>query len=213
MTINDAIKDEMLEYAKKKYGEIFQADTLIKSNWAYAYDTLYVYPDGKPDDKFEIHRYIDETNMGSYADGYFGKLIKNDYESVVADLVKESVGEAEVIISFDQVIFAQRLNGDIKVSEIYRFEENFSSQIDIFVTSDQLGGTQFIEAQLKDLGAKMADKKLVSHLDLYVISDEEYRFLDEETFKNGLKNLKIFDRRTIQVDYSLNIFIRKVGDF
>lgn len=213
MNTNDAIRDDMLAYVAEKYGTTFVADTLIKASWAYHYDKLYVYPEGQPENKFEIHRYQDEAGNTRYADGYFGILIEDDYDHAVSDIVQSSIGEAIVYTSFDQEIYTNRLKPGTKISEIYHPDEKFSSQSFVFTTATQLGGDQFSEEQLTLLGQKLANEKLVSFLTLYVISDDNYADLDEETFKNNLIKLNPSDRRMVQIDYSLAVDVKGSGDF
>jgi len=213
MNTNEAIRDEMLAYVAKKYGETFIADTLIKASWAYHYDKLYVYPEDEPENKFEIHRYQDEAGNTSYADGYFGILIKDDYDHTVSDIIQSAIGEAIVYTSFDQEIYANRLISRTGISEIYNPDETFSAQIFVFTTPNQLGADQFLEEQLRLLGQKLAAEKLVSFLTVYVISYDDYAVLDEETFKNNLIKLNPSDRRMVQIDYTLAVNIKDSGDF
>ncbi|MEL7662042.1 hypothetical protein [Acetobacterium wieringae] len=211
MNTNDAIKTDMLAYVNEKYEATFVADTLIKANWAYHYDKLYVYPEGEAENKFEIHRYQDEAGNISYADGYFGILIKNDYDRVVSDIVQAAIGEATVYTSLDQEIYANRLKPETKLSGIYHPDEIFSSQSFVFTTPSQLGSDQFSDEQLRVLGQKLADEKLVCFLTLYVISDDNYANLDEATFKNNLIKLNPSDRRMVEIDYSLAVAIKGSG--
>lgn len=182
----EGIKDTMIAYLEEKYGEEFVPITLTPRNWAYDYDELSVYP--KNGNEEEDYFYVRGTKMedGSYImqDGYFGVLIKDEYEAFMRSLVKEIYDEFKLYSMFGKLgVLPDRLNKDTKLSEIYDPNEYFSSSTNVFVKQLSAKGIDPKEA-IRKIAEKMVENKLVGSIRIYIVFDDKYEDFDYDTFRN-----------------------------
>lgn len=212
MNSNEKIKDDMLDYVNEKYGETFEADTLVRANWAYHYDKLYAHPQGRPEDEFQIEHYVNEQGRSSFADGYFGILIKDAYQESIKVIVDPVFPESKIFVNFDENVFADRLNDNSCVSDIYNSEENFTTDTYVFIPQRGLEKSEFDLNTLKTIGKGIAEKKLVGGLAFYLLNDSSFDSLDEKNYNEFLSQTNgMLDHHNIWVNYQLEFYIDKMG--
>ncbi|WP_410771582.1 hypothetical protein [Fontibacillus sp. BL9] len=204
----EAIKEQMLAYLQEKYGDEFAPLTLSPSGLAYSYDTLVAYPkNGNKGDSFEV--WGTRMDDGSYnmSDGYFGIYIKPEYESVLSEIVGGIYKDYKLYTEFGEGVLPDRLNKDTKLEEIYREDENFSSETVVFVKQSSVEGKNVEEGLLK-IAEQMRGKKMVGFVRLFVVYDDKFESIDP-----GVSNLTTLrengyfldNYKSVRVRYNLGI--------
>lgn len=180
----EAIKEQMLSHLEEKYGEEFVPISLSLSDWAYSYDRLQAYPkQGSEQDHFEVWGTKMEDGSYRISDGYFGILIRPQYEAALSGIVRGTYGEFKLYVDFGEGVLPDRLNKNTPVEQIYSQDENFSSDTVIFV-KESLVQDQDIEAGLRQIAGKMREQQMVGFVRLYVVVDEKY-----DSIGSGPQNL------------------------
>lgn len=180
----EAIKEQMMTHLEEKYGEEFVPKSLSLSSWAYSYDRLIAYPKkGTEEDHFEVWGTKMEDGSYNISDGYFGIFIRPQYEEVLSNIVSSTYDEFKLYAEFGEGVLPDRLNKETTVDQIYRKDENFSSDTVIFVKQSKVGD-QDAEASLRQIAGKMREQKLVGFVRLYVVVDDKY-----ESIGSGPQNL------------------------
>ncbi|WP_223068049.1 hypothetical protein [Paenibacillus caui] len=210
----EVIKDEMMAYLEKKYGEEFVPLSLSFSDFAYSYDRLYAYPKkGTEKDAFEVWGTRKDDGSYSMSDGYFAKYIRPEYETVMSGFVSEIYKDFKLYTDFNEGIMPDRLNKNTKIEEIYNKDELFFSDTVIFVKESSAKGIDD-EESLRTIAEKMQAKKMVGSVRIYIVFDDKYESIGLETLK-GLsptedKNYFPYYRKRIKVTHKLEI--KKYGE-
>lgn len=211
MNSNEKIKDDMLTYANDKYGETFEADTLVMANWAYHYDKLYAHPAGRPEDEFLIEHYVDEQGRSSFADGYFGILIKDEYKENIEAIVKPVFPESKVFVSFNESVFSNRLNANSMVKDIYNAEEKFTSSIIVFIPQRCIGKNEFDIGPFEIIGKEMIEKKITGRVSFYLLENELFDSITEGNSNEILNRTKKLDQHNLWISRQLEYYIDSIG--
>lgn len=205
----DQKKNMALSYLKEKYGEEFVAKSIISSSWGQSHDELYFYPQSRIEDNSFVV-WGTTLDNGTYAihDGYFGLIIKNEYEKVISSFVKEIYSDFKLKTDFEKSICPDRLNKDTKIDEIYKMGERFYSHTTIYVKQSSAEGIN-LDDSLEKIAKKMIESKLTGSVKIYVILDDKYDTLALDFFANATqeqrKAVLLYDGKQIDVDNNLNI--------
>ncbi|WP_148500004.1 hypothetical protein [Paenibacillus ihumii] len=180
----EAIKEQMLAHLEEKYGEEFVPISLSLSDWAYSYDRLQAYPkQGSEQDHFEVWGTKMEDGSYHISDGYFGIFIRPQYEAALSEVVSGTYDDFKLYVEFGEGVLPDRLTKDTTIAEIYRPDENFSSETVIFVKQSSVEGKD-VEASLRQIAGKMREQKMVGFVRLYTVVDEKY-----DSIGSGPQNL------------------------
>ena len=170
----EVVKEKVLTHLQEKYGEEFVPVSFSGSSWAYAYNTMYVYPkSGSKSDSVEVHIVINKDGTYNISDGYFGALIAPEYAKVVSGIVEEIYKDYKFFLRFSEGVYPDRLNKDTKIEEIYDENDLFVSYSTVFVKEDSAKGIDTLDS-LKKIAEKMIDKKLVGDVSIYIVKNEKF---------------------------------------
>ncbi|MDD4049229.1 MAG: hypothetical protein PHI90_10555 [Clostridia bacterium] len=179
----DEKKENALAYLKEKYDEEFVAYFMSQSGWGQGHDVIYLYPENGDQEKdtFAVWGTIMDDGAYSMSDGYFGVIIRDEYEAVMTSIAKEVYKEFKLYTIFGRgSIFPDRLNKDTKISEIYSKDDYFSSETIVFVKESSANGIDEAES-LKKIAEKMKDEKLVGSVTIYMVFDNKYEMTSLDT--------------------------------
>ncbi|WP_330381867.1 hypothetical protein, partial [Defluviitalea phaphyphila] len=135
---------------------------------------------------------------GTYrlSDGYFGVIIRDEYEKAIGEFVKEIYKDFKVYAYFGvNFVFSEKLNKDTKVSEIYEKDDTFRSEVTVLVKESE-AKEKPIEESLKKIVEKMEEAKLFGKLKMVVVHDNRFDEvgwssdtinIDEDVVKYGIK--------------------------
>lgn len=144
-----------------------------------------------------------------YHDSYYGIYIKDDYEKLMSKFVRESYKEFILKTNFGAGVLPDRLNKDIKISEIYDKNELCSSDTTIYVKQSSANKVKSSEA-LEKIAQNMVDNKLVGSVYLYIVFDRSFGLVGTDSLfdlnlqDNSYKNLS-GDVEIIYVNNNLEI--------
>ena len=199
--------EKVLAYLQEKYGEEFVPVSISQSGWGQGHDVIYAYSkDGTKENTFPVWGTI--MDDGSYAmrDGYFGILIKDEYEAVMSGIVNGIYQDFKLYTSFGKgIVFPDRLNKDTEIDEIYHEDELFTSDTAIFLKESSAKGIDVSES-LKIIAQSMKEKKLVGEVSIYIAYDEQFETISREILsKNTEDYLAEGSGRYIWVNPNLEI--------
>lgn len=203
----EVVKEKVLTHLQEKYGEEFVPVSFSGSSWAYAYNTMYVYPkNGSKSDSVEVHIVINKDGTYDISDGYFGIYIREKYETVISDFVSDFYEDFKLYTDFGEGTLPNRLNKNSGIEQMYVNEdENVSSHTVIFVKEDSVKG-QDVESTLVDMAKKMRAKKMVGMLRLYVVKSEKFEGIDLKAL-NAVDESEYFlgSQKSVMVTHELKI--------
>lgn len=201
----DEKKEIVLKYLKDKYNEEFVAESLVGSDWAYSYDKLYLHPKNgkKGEDTFVVRFSGNDDGTYGLSDGYFGIIIKDQYEAVMSGFMKDIYTDFLLYTDFGQgIVFPDRLNKDTEISEIYNKEEHFSPDTTVFVK--QSSGADVSES-LRKIAQRMIENKLVGEVKIYEVFDDKYEVLSK------IKASEILDK--LEIEKTKEYFVHELGRY
>lgn len=200
-------KDKVLAYLKEKYGEEFVLVSVNESGWGQGHDVIYLYPkNGTEEHTFAVWGTMRDDGNYAMQDGYFGIIIKDEYEAVLSHFVKEIYNEFKLYTRFGRgIVFPDRLNKATKISDIYCKEQLFTSDTVIFVKQSSAQGIDPAES-LKKIAQKMKEEKLVGEITIYIVFNDKYEITSLETLNKTTKDYFVDgSRKYIWVDQNLEI--------
>ena len=114
----------VMEHLEEKYGEEFTEIKVNPTSILESGDTFYLYPkNGTKDDEFVATCVMTKEGL-SIGDGYFGVLIRDEYEKVMNDIVGEVCDDYFLSVSTQiEATWNDRYNRDTKISDLYRKSE------------------------------------------------------------------------------------------
>lgn len=131
-------KAVMRDYLENKYGEEFVPIYYSSENWAYSYDSLFVHPKGKEDQTFNVQGDMSKTRKYICRDNYFQYIIRDDYENVMSDFVKEYFKDFKIYMNKYDGMCDDDLNYGVNVSEIYDKDKNFIGDFNLFIKKSEI---------------------------------------------------------------------------
>jgi hypothetical protein len=195
------------EYLKEKYGEEFGAFDITESGWGRGHDEIYLYPKigNKEKDKFTVWGTLRDDKCYGMHDGYFGVIIRDEYEAVMSGFVKEIYKDFKLYINFDSgIVHPDRLNKETKINEIYNKDESFASYTTIFVKQSSAEGINTAES-LKRIAKKMKENKLAGKVIIYIAFDDRYEVIDYYVLNKDTLEYFVESRKYIWVNQNLVI--------
>lgn len=117
-------KEEIvLEHLNNKYNEEFVPLSISESGWGQGHDVIVLYPkDGNKDDIFQAWGTKMDDGSYSVSDGYFKRVIHDEYKMILEDIVKEIYKEFKLFVDFGDGVFNDNLNKETKIDEIYSID-------------------------------------------------------------------------------------------
>ena len=204
-------KQMVLAYLENKYGEEFVPEAMYGKDWAQGHDEMYLHPKNgeRGKDTFAVWGSMQDDGAYAMRDGYFGVIIRDEYEAVMSDFVKEIYKEFKLRTNFGSgIVFPDRLNKDTKINEIYNKDEHFYSRTSIYVKQSVTEGIDS-DKSLERLAEKMAENKLVGRISLYVVFDNKYELVGTDAFKLNtnelIKENLVYEPKKITINDNLEI--------
>lgn len=203
-------KEEIvLEHLKNKYNEEFVPLSISQSGWGQGHDVIVLYPkNGNKEDIFQAWGTKMDDGSYSVSDGYFKRVIHDEYKAVLNEVVKDIYKDFKLYVDFGDGIFNDNLNKDTKIDEIYNVDKNFSSYTKIIVKESSLAGKDITES-LENIAKKMKENKLVGTVKIYLAYNNMFDFADLEKtneLPNDVKDIFMQgSRKYIDVDLELVI--------
>lgn len=200
-------KDKVLAYLKEKYQEEFVPISMNESSWGQGHDVIYLCPkNGTEEHAFTLWGTLRDDGNYAMQDGYFGVIIKDKYEAVLSDFVKEIYSEFKLYTRFGKgIVFPDRLNKATKISDLYRKNELFTSDTVIFVKQSSAQGIDLAES-LKKIAQEMKEEKLAGKVTLYIVFDDKYEIINLEILNKNTEDYFVdCNRKYIWVDQNLEI--------
>ena len=200
---------KVLEYLKNKYDEEFVPLSISQSGWGQGYDVILLYPkNGSKDDYFEVNGSLRKDGSYFITDGYFKRIIYDEYEAVLSDIVDDIYKDFKVYVDFGTGVCNENLKKGTKIEEIYDIDKNFSSYTKIIVKESSLTGKDISES-LENIAKKMKGNKLVGTVKIYLAYNNMFDFADLKKTNELPDDVKdIFmqgSRKYIDVDSELEI--------
>lgn len=202
-------KDMAIGYLEEKYGEEFIVKSLIPEGWPYSYDIIYFYPkSGTEDDMFVVRGKLLDSGKYSMNDGYFGIIIKDEYEAAMSSFVKELYQDFKLYTDFGSgTVKPDRLNKNTDISEIYNIDEYFSSYTTIFVKQSEIID---VNESLKKIAQKMVDNKLVGKVKIYEVYDDKYEITSIDILNDLDFNKNFVNKHGKYIKVNKNLEISEV---
>ncbi|HEX9059271.1 MAG TPA: hypothetical protein VF941_03740 [Clostridia bacterium] len=180
-------KEKVLSYLKNKYGEDFVMGSMEESGWGQSHDSFVLHPlKGTKNDAFTVWGSCKKDGTYDMHDSYYGIIIKPEYEAVISDFVKEYYKEFKLYTDFGAGVFADNLNRNTKISEVYNLDPLFSSETVVFVKKSSADASDVSE-NLKKIAVKMRAKKLIGKVKVYIVFDNKYETSTLDTYSNVLE--------------------------
>ena len=205
----------VMEHLEKKYGEEFKEIAVEPAGVLAKCDTFHLYPkSGTRDDMFIA--WCGMTKKGlSIGDGYFGVLIRDEYEKVMNDIVGEVCDDYFLSVSTQHgSSWNDRYNRDTKISDLYRKGEykSYQSLIQLHLKELPLASNQ-IENILQSIAKVMLDRKLKGIIWADIIKDDKYDELKGKTSNEiqdithkNLRDFFVYPSDKISPTYTVSIF-------
>lgn len=170
-TMNEK-KDMALEYLKGKYGEEFAPISIVPSAWGQGHDEIYFYPkSGTKEDSFVVWGTIKEDGSYKMHDGYFAVIIKDEYEKTMSEFVRKYYKRFKLDTDFGSGwVYADKLNKDTKINEIYNEDKRFDSDTSIYVKESSVKNEE-LDKVIEGLAKKMIENRLIGDIKIYVVND------------------------------------------
>ena len=205
----------VMEHLKDKYGEEFAEIMVNPTSILESGDTFYLYPKkGTKDDEFVARCVMTKEGL-SISDGYFGVLIRDEYEKVMNDIVGEACDEFFLSVSTQiEATWNDRYNRDTKISDLYRKGEykSYQSLIQLHLKELPLASNQ-IENILQSIAKVMLDRKLKGIIWADIIKDDKYDELKGKTSNEiqdithkNLRDFFVYPSDKISPTYTVSIF-------
>jgi len=200
---------KVLEYLKNKYDEEFVPLSISQSGWGQGYDVILLYPkNGSKDDYFEVNGSLRKDGSYFITDGYFKRIIYDEYEAVLSDIVNDIFKDFKVYVDFGTGVCNENLKKGTKIEEIYDIDDSFRADIRILVKESSLSDNYATE-ELKEIAHKMVEKKLVGTIETYLVYNDKFEGADiEMTYKLPIEVKDIFmegSRKYIRIESDLGI--------
>ena len=166
----------VMEHLKDKYGEEFTEIMVNPTSILESGDTFYLYPKkGTKDDEFVARCVMTKEGL-SISDGYFGVLIRDEYEKVMNDIVGEACDEFFLSVS-TQLGFSwnDRYNRNTNITDLYRKGEKkgYRSETNIHIKESFLTDKKLIDV-LQIITQNMLIQKLKGSITVDIIKTEKY---------------------------------------
>ncbi|NLD47040.1 MAG: hypothetical protein GX660_07550 [Clostridiaceae bacterium] len=203
-------KEEMvLEHLKNKYNEEFVPLSISQSGWGQGHDVIVLYPkNGNKEDVFQAWGTKMDDGSYSVSDGYFKRVIHDEYKLVLNEIVKDIYKDFKLYVDFGDGIFNDNLNKNTKVEDIYDIDNSLRADIRILVKESSISDNDVTE-KLKEIAQRMAEKKLVGTIETYLVFNDKFEGADiEMTYKLPTEVKDIFmegSRKYIRIESDLGI--------
>lgn len=204
----DEEKEIVLKYLQDKYHEEFVAESLVGGGWAYSYDEIYLHPKSgkKGEDSFVVHFSGHDDGTYHLSDGYFGIIIQDKYKSTMSGFVKDIYKDFMLNTNVpSDITYADGLNKDTKISEIYDLDNLFLPKTLICVKGSSMQGID-LENSLAGIAKRMLENRLTGRVTVYVVNDDKYELAHKGTYQIDPEKDLMFEPKDIGVNYKLEVF-------
>ena len=153
-------QNEILKHLEEKYGEKF-IPLNMNSEYIKGLDILQVYKEGTNPvtDKVEACREEKDGKVEFY-DGYFGMIIRPEYEKMIKDEVDKIFPESKVYLEYGDDNFNEILNKDSTYEDAIKLGERLDIIVRIYIEDEKIKDD--LEEKSEELNKLLKLKKLKS---------------------------------------------------
>lgn len=195
------IKKAALSYLKVKYNEDFTVESLSEPGFAYSDNILTVSTKEDPISYFKV-RGSDPVKETTFRDGYYGVLIKNDYENFLKDKITGMGIIAKPFLILGEEVYSSKLNKEVPITKIYDTDKDTTFSIQIFTETES--DAKKIEKELPQI---LVDNKLASDILVIALKRDKYNLLVSSSDINKIQfpNDVLYRSSIIKINSNLEI--------
>ena len=170
----------VMEHLEEKYGEKFTEIMVNPTSILQPSDKFYLYPKkGTKDDEFVATCVMTKEGLSIF-DGYFGVLIRDEYEKVMNDIVGKVCDDYFLSVSTQLgYCWNDRYNRDTKISDLYRKGEKigYKSFVRLYIKESCLTNRN-AEEILQLIGESMAENKMMGSIYTNIVKNEKFNIIN-----------------------------------